>query len=65
MQYTHYGPLTGAGTEAIADLPASEFPVLAATAAQARTITRDDEFRDGVATVLRGLGADIAHIAEA
>jgi AcrR family transcriptional regulator len=60
VQYAHYGPLSGTGTAAIADLPAAEFPVLAATAAQARTMARDDEFRAGVATVLRGLGADIA-----
>ncbi|HEY8524127.1 MAG TPA: TetR/AcrR family transcriptional regulator C-terminal domain-containing protein [Acidimicrobiales bacterium] len=58
VQVEHFGPLSGAGTEALAALPRDRFPVLADTAAHARAIPPDQEFRRGLAVVLRGL-ADV------
>ena len=57
VQVEHLGPLSGPGTAAIAALPAERYPVLADTAAHGRGIAADDEFRRGLAVVLRGLGA--------
>jgi AcrR family transcriptional regulator len=53
LQNEHYGPLSGAGTAAMA--AQERFPLLAETAAQARDITGDTEFHRGLAVVLRGL----------
>jgi hypothetical protein len=57
IQLEHLGPLAGEGTDAIAALPAAEFPHMAETARHARRIGPDEEFRGGLAAVLRGLGA--------
>jgi AcrR family transcriptional regulator len=54
----HLGPLSGAGTAALARLPRTEFPHLAETAGVARGITTDEEFRGGLAFLLRGLHRD-------
>ncbi|WP_067799069.1 TetR/AcrR family transcriptional regulator [Actinomadura formosensis] len=57
IQLEHLGPLSGEGTAVIAALPAGEFPHMAETARHARHIGPDEEFRGGLAAVLRGLGA--------
>ncbi|MCT2584680.1 TetR/AcrR family transcriptional regulator [Actinophytocola gossypii] len=57
LQNEHYGPLSGSGTAAMAELSISDFPVLAETAAQARALPPADEFRAGLAIVLDGLSA--------
>ncbi|MFD0203569.1 MULTISPECIES: TetR/AcrR family transcriptional regulator C-terminal domain-containing protein [Saccharothrix] len=49
----HRGPLSSLGTEAMAAM--DEYPLLAETAATARTITLDIEFRRGLDVVLSGL----------
>ncbi|QGN50735.1 TetR family transcriptional regulator [Micromonospora sp. WMMC415] len=51
----HLGPLSGAGTAALARLPRDDFPYLADTAGTARAIGPDDEFRGGLDVVLAGL----------
>ncbi len=53
LQNEHHGPLSGAGTAAMA--AQERFPLLAETAAQARDVTGDTEFHRGLAVVLRGL----------
>ncbi|RKN35158.1 TetR/AcrR family transcriptional regulator [Streptomyces hoynatensis] len=53
------GPLTGPGTEAMAALPAETFPLLAGTAAEARGVGPEEEFRGGLALLLRGLRQDL------
>ncbi len=50
----HFSPLSCTGTTALA--AAEEFPVLSETAAQARAVSPEDEFRPGFAILLRGLG---------
>ena len=56
LQVAHFGPLSGPGTAALAELPPEEFPLLSETAAQARGIPPEEEFRKGFEIVLRGLG---------
>ncbi|MDL4813972.1 TetR/AcrR family transcriptional regulator [Actinomadura opuntiae] len=58
IQLEHLGPLEGEGTLAIAALPEDEFPNMAETARHARHIGPDEEFRGGLAAVLRGLGGN-------
>lgn len=55
LQAEHLGPLSGPGTEALATLPVSEYPNLAATARAARSVAVEMEFREGLAAVLCGL----------
>lgn len=55
LQNEHYSPLSGAGTAAMATLDRDEFPRLAETAAEARRVSADQEFRRGLDVVLRGL----------
>ncbi len=55
-QVEHLGPLSGAGTAALARLPTDRFPHLAATAADARGVPPAEEFRRGLHAVLAGLG---------
>ncbi|WP_034261251.1 TetR/AcrR family transcriptional regulator [Actinospica robiniae] len=55
LQVQHHGPLDGPGTKALADLPADRYPHLAHTARAAAHIDPAEEFRVGLATVLRGL----------
>ncbi|MFT7839496.1 TetR/AcrR family transcriptional regulator C-terminal domain-containing protein [Saccharothrix sp. BKS2] len=54
VELEHRGSLTGPGTAAMTGLGA-EFPLLAETAAVAGGIDADEEFRRGLAVVLRGL----------
>ncbi|MFF9339571.1 MULTISPECIES: TetR/AcrR family transcriptional regulator [unclassified Streptomyces] len=56
IQLEHRGPLAGPGTEAIAALPGDRFPLLAATAREARGVSPDEEFFGGLRLLLRGLG---------
>lgn len=58
LQYQQLGPLAGPGTAVLAALPDGECPLLAETARQAGAIPPDDEFRRGLALVLRGLASD-------
>ncbi|MFU8853280.1 TetR/AcrR family transcriptional regulator [Micromonospora sp. SL1-18] len=55
IQLEHLGPLSGAGTVAMARLPRDEFPHMAETARAARTVGPDEEFGGGLDILLRGL----------
>jgi AcrR family transcriptional regulator len=55
LQNEHYAALSGPGTIAMSELSPDEYPLLARTAADARTVPPDEEFRRGVEIVLRGL----------
>lgn len=55
MQVQTYGPLDGAGTKVLADLPPDRFPQLALVARAASRIDPRDEFAAGLEAVLRGL----------
>jgi AcrR family transcriptional regulator len=55
IQLEHLGPLSGAGTAAMADLPRDRYPLLAATATAARRIPNDEEFHRGLMIMLHGL----------
>jgi AcrR family transcriptional regulator len=57
LESQHRGPLAGPGTDSLAALSTAEFPYLAETAKQARSVSAETEFREGLAIVLRGLGA--------
>lgn len=59
IELEHFGPLSGPGTVAIAELPRDEFPLMAETAGDARRISSTDEFRRGLAVVLDGLAAQL------
>ncbi|GAA0537956.1 MULTISPECIES: TetR/AcrR family transcriptional regulator C-terminal domain-containing protein [Streptomyces] len=56
IQLEHLGPLSGAGTVTIAELPADAFPYMAETARQARSVGVEREFFGGLEVFLRGLG---------
>ncbi|GAA4398216.1 TetR/AcrR family transcriptional regulator C-terminal domain-containing protein [Actinomadura verrucosospora] len=56
IQLEHLGGLEGEGTAVLAGLPADAFPHLSRTARHGRRIGPDEEFRGGLAAVLRGLG---------
>ncbi|MFD9522743.1 TetR/AcrR family transcriptional regulator [Streptomyces sp. NPDC059979] len=55
VQQEHLGALSGAGTAAIADLPADAFPYLTEAARGAGSLTPDREFHGGLALLLAGL----------
>ena len=55
VQVEQFGPLSGSGTSALAQLPRDAFPHLAATATHARGIPSNVEFRRGLEIVVRGL----------
>ena len=57
LQGEHFAALSGPGTIAMSELPLDEYPLLARTAADARSVPPDDEFRRGLDIVLRGLSA--------
>ena len=57
LQVEHLGPLTGRGTHAMAELSVTEFPYVVETARVARQLTSDEEFRAGLAALLRGLSS--------
>jgi hypothetical protein len=56
VQVEHFGPLSGPGTEALADLPSTRAPT-SPTARHARTIPPAEELQHGLRLVFRGLGA--------
>jgi len=51
----HFGPLSGAGTDVMANLPRDQYPLLTETARVARRVPPAEEFRRGLAALLRGL----------
>jgi AcrR family transcriptional regulator len=55
IQLEHLGPLAGRGTQTIAGLPPDAFPHLAQTARDAGDVGPDEEFRAGLANLLRGM----------
>jgi Tetracyclin repressor-like, C-terminal domain len=55
IQLEHLGPLAGGGTAVMAGLSHEDFPHLADTARHARSVGPDEEFREGLAFLLRGL----------
>jgi len=55
VQVEHYGPLSGPGTEALAQLPAAEFPYLVEAAGSARRLPVEQEFQAGLGLLLSGL----------
>jgi AcrR family transcriptional regulator len=55
LQNEHYAALSGPGTIAMSELSSEEYPLLARTAADARAVPPDEEFRRGLDIVLRGL----------
>jgi AcrR family transcriptional regulator len=55
LQTEHLGPLSCAGTAALAALDRTEYPYLAETAVEARTVGPEEEFPRGLRMVLRGL----------
>ncbi|MFE3444238.1 TetR/AcrR family transcriptional regulator [Nocardia sp. NPDC059180] len=55
LQNEHYGALSGPGTAIMAGLSPEEYPFLAQTAADARTVTPEHEFRAGLDVILAGL----------
>lgn len=57
VQVEHFGPLSGEGTAALAQLPRADYPFLSETARQARLVPPSDEFHRGLEAVLRGLEA--------
>jgi hypothetical protein len=58
LQTEHFSALSGAGTAAMAELPVEDYPLLTQTARDARRVSADEEFRQGLAAVLRGLATD-------
>jgi len=57
VQLQHLGALGGAGTITISELSPADFPLMAATASAARSISPDEEFAGGLEIMLRGLVA--------
>ncbi len=55
VQVEHFGPLAGEGTANLAELPRAQYPFLSNTAVHARRIAPAEEFRRGLAIILRGL----------
>lgn len=55
IQAQQLSGLSGAGTAAMAELPAEEFPHLAETAGVARRLDPDEEFHRGLRSLLDGL----------
>jgi len=57
IQLEHLGPLSGAGTTAITQLPPTDFPLMTATARTAQDMDADREFLGGLRLLLDGLDA--------
>ncbi|MFF0496237.1 TetR/AcrR family transcriptional regulator [Nocardia aobensis] len=55
LENEHHAAIGGAGTAAITTLPPADYPYLIETAAQARDMSAEEEFRGGLEIVLRGL----------
>jgi len=60
LQAQHLGSLSGAGTAVLAELPQTDFPLLAETARAARRVPPEQEFRGGLRIVLDGLAGQCA-----
>lgn len=58
LQIEHFAALSGPGTIVLSELSPEEYPLLARTAADARSVPPDEEFRRGLDIVLRGLVAN-------
>ncbi|UGQ13842.1 TetR/AcrR family transcriptional regulator [Yinghuangia sp. ASG 101] len=58
LHVEYYSPLPGPGTAALAALDPHDFPHLAATAREARTLDTAEEFTAGLRLLLRGLAAE-------
>jgi AcrR family transcriptional regulator len=57
LQSEHFAALSGPGTIVMSELSPNEYPLLTRTAADARSVSPDEEFRRGLDIVLRGLAA--------
>jgi AcrR family transcriptional regulator len=57
VQLEHFSALSGEGTVALSRLSPTEFPYLSETARFARLISPEQEFKNGLGIVLRGLAA--------
>ncbi|OLT05022.1 transcriptional regulator [Pseudonocardia sp. CNS-004] len=55
LQNEHSAALSGPGTIVMSELAPDDYPLLARTAADARSVPPDEEFRRGLDIVLRGL----------
>jgi AcrR family transcriptional regulator len=55
LQNEHFAALSGPGTIVMSELSPDDYPLLARTAADARSVPPDEEFRRGLDIVLRGL----------
>jgi hypothetical protein len=55
LQMEQLGPLSGAGTNVLAALPATHYPRLSETARRARSVPVELEFREGLAILLEGV----------
>jgi AcrR family transcriptional regulator len=56
IQLEHLGPLAGSGTRGLADLPAADFPHIAANVRHAPGLGPAEEFAGGLRILLRGMG---------
>jgi AcrR family transcriptional regulator len=65
LQTEHFGPLSGPGTAIMARLPLDQFPLLADTARHAQRVAPENEFRGGLAILLRGLRVEVSQSASA
>ena len=59
VQSEHLNSLTGDSTSTLASMPVDEFPFIVETARTALTVSPDQEFSRGLATVLDGLRAHL------
>ncbi|GAA0902710.1 TetR/AcrR family transcriptional regulator [Pseudonocardia zijingensis] len=57
LQNEHHAALSGPGTIVMSELSPDDYPLLARTAADARSVPPDEEFRRGLDIVLRGLSS--------
>lgn len=64
LQTEHLGPLAGKGTQALAALPKSDYPLLSETAKAAKSVTVDQEFEGGLTLLLKGLLATRTEVSE-
>jgi AcrR family transcriptional regulator len=55
LQNEHFAALSGPGTIVMSELSPDDYPLLARTAADARSVPPDEEFRRGLDIALRGL----------
>ncbi|WP_280233539.1 TetR/AcrR family transcriptional regulator [Nocardia cyriacigeorgica] len=62
LQNEHYAALSGPGTAVMAGLSPQEYPLLAQTAADARAVAPEREFRAGLDVILGGLAEQAASV---